>query len=410
MEDGGAVWQLAAALAGASTPVDVAVAVAEEGAAAAGASFANLAVVGRDGQAWLIHAPTLELTTAERWSTLDLEQSTPITDAITGCSPVLLGRFDDIAARYPSLAADTKTAHLEATASLPLVSADGDALGAMGLGWATPQSFTAEEVRRLAAIAEVVAAALDRTASHELEIEREQAREAEDAQLLQDVFLPRTLPEVAALEVAAVYLPASEAAMGGDWYDVFEHARGTTMLVIGDVAGHGLQAAAVMAHLRNAVRAYAVTDGTPAALMDNLNRMLCRFEPDETATAVVMLWDPMTRTLRWTNAGHLPILRCRPDVVDYVETEAASPLLGADPDGRYEEHSKTMRQDTTLLAFTDGLVEYDRNADVGLAALREMVGELDDLAPGPLCDAVLQWRLDLGALEDDICVLAIRVA
>lgn len=410
MGDGREVWQLAAALAGASTPVDVAVAVAEEGAAAAGASFANLAVVGRDGRAWLIHAPTLELSTAERWSTLDLEQSTPITDAITRGAPVLLGRFEDIAARYAWLAEDTKTARLEATASLPLASADGDALGAMGLGWATPQSFTDEEVRRLAAIAEVVAAALDRTASHELEIEREQAREAEDAQLLQDVFLPRTLPTVAALEIAAVYLPAREAAMGGDWYDVFEHADATTMLVIGDVAGHGLQAAAVMAHLRNAVRAYAVTDDAPAAVMNNLNRMLCRFEPDETATAVVMMWDPTSRTLRWTSAGHLPMLRCRPDEVDYIETATASPLLGADPDARYTEQSKTMRPDTTVLAFTDGLVEYDRNADVGLAALREMVATVDDLAPGPLCDAVLQWRIDLGALEDDICVLAIRVA
>ena len=167
--------------------------------------------------------------------------------------------------------ADTLAAGLSATASLPLASASGVILGAAGFGWPVVQDFGIEQVRRLDLIAHMAAQALDRANLYEAERERALSRERDDAQLFQDACLPRTLPQGISLEVAATYLPASDAAMGGDWYDVFPVEDGMC-LVIGDVTGHGLQSAATMAQLRNTVRAYAIEDPSPARVLTRLNR------------------------------------------------------------------------------------------------------------------------------------------
>ncbi len=193
-----------------------------------------------------------------------------------------------------------------ATASLPLASASGVILGAAGFGWPVVQDFGIEQVRRLDLIAHMAAQVLDRANLYEAERERALSRERDDAQLFQDACLPRTLPQGNSLEVAATYLPASDAAMGGDWYDVFPVEDGMC-LVIGDVTGHGLQSAATMAQLRNTVRAYAIEDPSPARVLTRLNRMMCRLEPGKHATAIVAVWDERSGTIpaikRWSSAN-----------------------------------------------------------------------------------------------------------
>ena len=402
------IWELATALSGAVTPLDVAVALAEQGAAAAGAQFANMAVC-EGGRTWVIHSGTLDPDAADRWADLG-DTSTPLTDAIDRQAPVLLESLDEIADRYPHLGADTAAAGLASTASLPLLSADGSAGGATGFGWSQPQHFGDEQRRRLDLIAQMAASALERAQLHQRRDEVDRQREKADAQLLQDIFLPRDLPDVEHLEIAAVYLPASDAAMGGDWYDAFP-VDGGTCFVVGDVAGHGLQAAAVMAQLRNAARAYAVEHQSPAQVLTQLNRLLCRLEPTETATIIVLTWDPKLEMIVRANAGHPPILRCRTGEFDYLHPTDPGPLLGADPSTSYDTELKKLRPGTTLLFYTDGLIEQ-RGASLtdGMEALRTFVEQLDDLSPKALCDAVLDWRLEYGRREDDICMLAVRLA
>jgi serine phosphatase RsbU (regulator of sigma subunit) len=288
--------------------------------------------------------------------------------------------------------------------------ADGTAGGAAGFAWAERQSFDGDQVRLLDLISRMAASALERAVLHQHHLDRGKVREAEQAQLLQDIFLPPAMPEIEHLEAAAIYLPASDAAMGGDWYDVFPIDSGSCF-VIGDVGGHGLQAAAVMAQLRNAARAYAVEHSDPAHVMAQLNHMLCQLEPTEIASAMVVMWDPKREAIVRANAGHPPILRCRPGEFSFLESENPGTLLGADPSSTYEAEVKQLRPGTTLLFYTDGLVEHrGEPLDEGMETLRAFVETLRDLSPRAVCDAVLDWRLGYGRREDDICVLAVRLA
>ena len=403
-------WELAAALSGATGPVDVAIAVAEVAAAAASASFANLAAFDEGPSLWLIHGAALADDAAERWATLDVSASTPLTDAVRTGRPVYLATIDEIANGYPALVDDTKGAGLAATASLPLNAADGRRLGAIGFGWAEAQTFDTAQRRRLEMISWVASSALERAGLHQASLDVGRLREEADARLIQEVFLPRTLPEVPGLEIAALYLPASDAPMGGDWYDVF-NAGDDTVFVVGDIAGHGLGPAAMMAQLRNATRAYAVEDGAPSAVLTRLNHLMCDLEPDQTATAIAMRWNASHQELTWASAGHLPILRCRPGEFGFLDPSDHGPVLGADEGITYPEATKILRPGTTLLVFTDGLIERRRmHIDDDLADLQAFVESLDDLAPRVVCDAVLTWRDERGPREDDVCVLAVRVA
>jgi serine phosphatase RsbU (regulator of sigma subunit) len=404
------IWRLATALAAAVAPSDVAAALAEQGAAAAGASFSNMAVLTLATQrVRVVHGSVMDPTIAARWEEFELSEPNPLCEAMRSRRAVLIESIDELGRRYPDLVADTTAASIGATASYPLFSAAGLVLGAVGFGWPTSQIFGSSQVRNLDLVANLAAQALERAILTERENERASTRERADAQLLQEAFLPRSLPTTDTLDVAAVYLPASDAAMGGDWYDVFPVAGGTC-LVIGDVAGHGVQSAAVMGQLRNTVRAYAVEDPSPARVLTRLNRMMCRLHPGEYATAIVAVWDEERGTLLRCNAGHPPVLRCRTGEFEFLAPAPGGRLLGVSPDWIYQERLKVLRPGTTMLFYTDGLIERrGQELHDGMHAFREFVEGLEDLSPHAICDQVLQWRRTQGRLEDDVCLLAARL-
>jgi serine phosphatase RsbU (regulator of sigma subunit) len=404
------VWRLATALSGAASSEDVALALAEEGAAAAGASFSNMAMLEAETKrVRVVHGSVLNRRIAARWAEFHLNDQTPLCEAMLSGRAVLLPSAEAVGERYPNLLAETVAASLSATASLPLRTPGGGCLGAIGFGWRRPQAFGPKQIRRLDLIAHMAAQALDRALLHERERGRPSAREQAEAHLLQEAFLPRVLPQTGSLGLAAAYLPARDAAMGGDWYDAFP-VDGGLCLVIGDVAGHGLRSAAVMAQLRNAVRAYADEDPSPERVLTRLNRMLCRLEPDETATAIVAVWNAEAGTIVRSNAGHPPVLRCRVEKTDYLPATGGRLVLGVDPDWVYPAQTKVLREGTTLLFYTDGLVETrDRGIEEGMEDLRTFVGGLPDLSPQALCDRVLEWRLKAARREDDMCLLAARL-
>ncbi len=157
------LWRWMSALAEASTPRDVALAVAEAGSDAADASFANLALLDPDND-WVrvVHGSSLDQDIADRWDEFPLSAQTPLCEAMQTGRPVLLGSPQVIGERYPNLLADTLAASLMATASLPLHGASGSPLGAAGFAWDRPQSFSVDQVNRLDLIARLAAQALDR--------------------------------------------------------------------------------------------------------------------------------------------------------------------------------------------------------------------------------------------------------
>ncbi|PWW25031.1 serine phosphatase RsbU (regulator of sigma subunit) [Geodermatophilus normandii] len=218
------------------------------------------------------------------------------------------------------------------------------------------------------------------------------------------------------LQVAVRYRPAvSQDLVGGDWYDAFDRPDGATVLVIGDVAGHGVEAAAAMAQLRSAVRtlAYDSPDG-PAGTLDRVDRVLAGLHVGTLATALVGHLLPRAdgapgSLLRWSSAGHLPpLVLGTDDRVRLLETPPER-LLGADELAVRSDHETVLCPGETLVLVTDGLVEVGRRGiDEGLAAAADALSGLAALSPDALCDRLLT-RVLPERTDDDVAVLAVRV-
>ncbi len=405
------MWRFAAALSGAVSTKDVALAVADDGPSATGADFASFAMVDpRARRIWLTTTAGLVPEVARRWQDLALDATTPLGAALLSRRPVFRpGTDPDADGVYPGTAGDRELAGFHATAALPLLDDSGDPIGGIGLAWNDVQRFDDAHVDRLSLFAQAVSQATRRALLFEHECGNPSAVDQAQVRLLQDAFLPRELPTTPGLEVAAAHVPARGAPMGGDWYDVFA-VDDATCLVVGDVAGHGVKEAAVMAQLRNAIRAFAVEGTTPARILARVNRALCLLEPEATASAVVAIWDPSSGYLLRASAGHPPVLRCRKGEFEFLPQPAHHVLLGAVPSAVYRNVPKLMRSGTTLLFFTDGLVERrDASLDEAMGDLLVFVSALDDLAPGAVCDAVVEWRHEQAAQEDDVCLMAVRI-
>ncbi|MEX0789289.1 MAG: PP2C family protein-serine/threonine phosphatase, partial [Actinomycetota bacterium] len=230
----------------------------------------------------------------------------------------------------------------------------------------------------------------------------------DEAETLQRSILPARLPKLPGLETAARYLPAELGIeVGGDWYDILELDSGLIAVVVGDVVGRGLAAAGIMGQLCHAVRAYALEDPSPAAVLSRLNRFIETTGDEPFATAVFAVFDPKRGTLRVANAGHPPPLMMNGDGSAQFLKQASGPPIGAVTDNVYKEEVSSLTPGSRLLLYTDGLVEDRRTALAdGLEKLRLAAQK----APADIeqfCDYVLE-RLSKGRdLQDDIAVLAI---
>ncbi|MFC6833937.1 SpoIIE family protein phosphatase [Streptomyces goshikiensis] len=239
--------------------------------------------------------------------------------------------------------------------------------------------------------------------------EAESAERNRLALQLQHAIMPPTPAAIEApgMRIGVRYRPAeTESLVGGDWYDTVVLPSGLILLSVGDVAGHGIEAATGMVVLRNALRGLAVTGAGPGQLLSWLNTVTHHLAKHVTATAVCGIFDPSTRVMRWARAGHLP-----PVLVRQGEAGAfpliEGLLLGALPDVRYVEREVRLEPDDTLLMFTDGLVER-RDSSV-----QDSLGHLVQAAAAGAGD--LDARLDRLLAEsrsdtdDDTCVIGIQV-
>ncbi len=239
------------------------------------------------------------------------------------------------------------------------------------------------------------------------------SREHRIADELQRSLLPPPDVQAEALQIAAYYRAGVEGTqVGGDWYDVIELGAGRTALVLGDVMGRGVRAAAVMGQLRSATRAYARLDLPPADVLEHLDGVVRDLGEDQIVTCVYAVYDPHEQVLTYANAGHLPPLVRRPDGTVQRLDDADGPPLGTAV-GSLVERRVALEPGSVLLLYTDGLVERrDSDIDTGVDALVGLLHE-QPLGDGARLDPSLPTRLVDGMLpdgpDDDVAVLAARV-
>jgi anti-sigma regulatory factor (Ser/Thr protein kinase) len=226
---------------------------------------------------------------------------------------------------------------------------------------------------------------------------------------LQRSLMPDKLPPVPGVEVSTRYRAAMvPGGVGGDWYDVFALSRGEIALAIGDVMGHGIGAAAMMAQVRTGLRAYAQDGHSPAQVVERLNRLAMSLDPSRMTTLAYITVDLDRERLCMVNAGHLPPLVRHPGgEVEFLPLEGDVPL-GVAPATRYHEREIELRAGSTLVLVTDGAVEVrGESLDAGLERLRALVGREKRLER--LTEAVARGDARGRAATDDVAVLAARL-
>ncbi|MEV7569563.1 SpoIIE family protein phosphatase [Streptomyces tanashiensis] len=288
--------------------------------------------------------------------------------------------------------------HIGSARLVPLV-ARGQVLGAITVTrLKTREPFDAQDC---VLIDEVVA-----RAALNIDNARLYTTQREAALTLQRSLTNNELPDVTGLELTGRYLPASSHDVGGDWFDAIALPGGRTGLVIGDVMGHGIHAAAVMGQLRTAVRTLARHDIPPARMLGSLDAVVADLGEDEMATCVYAVHDPDTGGWVIARAGHPPPAVATPDgTITFLDGPPGTPLGTGAHDFGTEEVA--LPGGGLLVLYTDGLIEArDRDLDQGMRQLAEALRPLDRPLD-TLCDEVLV-RLLAGSAQDDVAMLLAR--
>jgi serine phosphatase RsbU (regulator of sigma subunit) len=248
------------------------------------------------------------------------------------------------------------------------------------------------------AIADALSRAVQHDSDHDLVI------------FVQHSLLASALPELPGVRLGASYLPAEDRyGIGGDWYDAMPLADGRIMLIVGDVAGHGLEAAIAMGQVRSAARALAPAY-QPAGLLAALDQFMCDTFEEPLATASAAIIDPADRSLRYCLAGHPPPLLREPGGSVRTLGQAGGVLLGLGIRDR-PERVVSFAPGSSLVLFTDGLVERrDEDIDAGIARLADALRPAPPPDPAQLCDTLVRQSVARNGREDDAAVLCAFLA
>jgi anti-sigma regulatory factor (Ser/Thr protein kinase)/putative methionine-R-sulfoxide reductase with GAF domain len=288
---------------------------------------------------------------------------------------------------------------IQSLLGVPMV-IEGGLIGVLHVGSLHTRTFTEHDVAVLQLAAARAAAAIEHARlSQALE------REHRVAMLLQRSLLPKRLPQPIGVRVTGRYLPA-RAEVGGDWYDVIELPGGRIGIAIGDVVGHGLDAAALMGQLRTALHAYAIEGHGPAKTLGLVDRFLQESRDDAMATAAYAIFDIGTGRLTLASAGHLPPLLIRAGGCTPLPVVPAAPL-GVLSYGACQEHEIVLAEGEMVILYTDGLVERRGvPIDDGIALLAQTVCEAT--SPDDVCERAVRAMVPPEGLRDDVAVIALH--
>ena len=389
--------QLAQELSAVSTVEQVARVVTTTGRDVLGAEFANIAVVDPERRRLgIVHSPPLPVEMMERYSQISLSDDLPLAHAVTRGETILVPDLATMQDLYPHIVDDTVAAGLGSTASIPLFRSDRSVAGAVGVGWRSPLEFTPIVRSVLTTVSEMCAQALDRS---QLGDARTQFVRSLQYALLSSI------PQREGLDIAAEYIAANDAlGFGGDWYDFIHLSPTRTALVVGDICGHGIEAAARMTQIRGAINALVRIHS------NQLGRVFERAEQQLdldgfVATISVHVIDIDTNTISYASAGHPPAL-----LIDDVGQPTFLELGRRRVLGLGGPVPETARVDfapgSILVAYTDGLVEQRHDFDQGQRWLSETVQSAGDRTVREISSAVAS-TIAVNA-PDDIAYTVIR--
>jgi hypothetical protein len=370
--------------------------VALRAATCVGADYANFALLDRgDGRTIrLFHSLALHPSIAHRYDEFDLDAPFPIAAAVRTGEVVVLSGAGDYAARFPEMWADTVAAGMTATVSVPLIRADGSSIGALGFAWSLPPEFDVALQCALGALGELCTEI----------IERSEVYEAEHRMISElHLRLLGALPRVSGLATAARYLAADYSELvGGDWYEGSVLDDGRLVIVVGDVCGHGLGAAADMALVRGMITALLVDGVAVGDVFARVSKVLVRRVEDILATAALVVVDPTQSELTYATAGHPPPLLVDPAGTVILLDAAKGPMLGVSTTRHIAATSGAR-----LVMYTDGLVERrDRTFDAGIAEMAAVMSSPDAPDdPDKMIDVLIHALIGDDRHTDDIAVL-----
>jgi serine phosphatase RsbU (regulator of sigma subunit) len=288
------------------------------------------------------------------------------------------------------------------------ISVGGRNLAVLSVGDGDPGRLREAEVDLAVDLGRRGASALERARLWQAS-QRQLEAEHHIVELLQRSIVPDALPDLEGVAVAAAYRPAErDVDVGGDWYDAFVAPAGAIVIAVGDVAGHGMQAASLMGRVRNALRAYAIEDTDPASVLLRLHTLLRAQDAAEMVTAFVARFDPATRVLTWSRAGHPPPLVVGPEGrAHFLDAVNGAPLGAmARP---YRSAEAQLPPGSLVVCYTDGLIERrDRILDDGLAWLEARVCQHVNDEVEILCNKLVDDPFVPHPAPDDVCVLALR--
>ncbi|MET7617344.1 SpoIIE family protein phosphatase [Streptomyces sp. NPDC005408] len=330
----------------------------------------------------------------DRFDGVALDARLPGVETLTTGRPMFFESMERLSDAYPGIPMD---ANVGARAFLPLI-ASGRPVGSCILGFDQPRGFSPEERTVLTALAGLIAQALQRAQRYDTE--------AAVARGLQAALLPHRLPVLDQVETVARYLPGTQGMeVGGDWYDVVETDRGLA-LVIGDVQGHGVSAAATMGQLRSAVRAFALSGHDPQEVMSGTNRLLIDLDPGQFASCCYVDLDPVTGAAQAVRAGHpQPLLRHADGRTEVLDLRGGV-VLGVDMAASYPITELRLAQGDVLALFTDGLVEQPGiDIDLGIERLRASLAEVGPSSLAGTADRLMNEARQATDRPDDIALL-----
>jgi serine phosphatase RsbU (regulator of sigma subunit) len=316
-----------------------------------------------------------------------------------GRKPVVLNEVNEASVLNPIL----RDFGVRRLLGVPVYGSQG-LLGVLHVGSLMARTFTPDDTRRL----EGAAAAIGQRLSERTEDDAHLA-----ALALQRSLLPAAPPSIDGLDIAVRYLPA-EGDLGGDWYDIFTLPSGQVGFVMGDVEGHGLRSAVAMGRLRSALRAYALVYGDPAEVLHRLDRKLCYFEREISATVVYAVSKPPFDLMTICNAGHpAPLIAQRGQPFAEIAKVSAGLLLGLDPEQPRRSENIPLSPGAALAFYTDGLVDRRKapgqhtDPDIErLELVRRAFVAGDDAETA--CSRIIAEGLGDDSVEDDVALLVLR--
>ncbi|MFH8800733.1 SpoIIE family protein phosphatase [Streptomyces sp. NPDC017936] len=335
----------------------------------------------------------------ERLDGLSLDTSfTPAGRAMDSGTPEFFSDTEEMRRASPEA---PRISDKQAWAFLPLI-ISGRPVGICILSYDRPHVFPAEERAVMASLAGLIAQALDRARLYDTKHEL--------AHGLQQALLPRALPVVAGLRVAARYLPATRGMdIGGDFYDVLRLGDNAAAAVIGDVQGHNVAAAALMGQVRTGVHAHAALGTAPGSVLSRTNRLLIDLAPDLFTSCLYAHFDFVGGRVTLASAGHPPPLLRLPGHGTRPLDVTPGPLLGIDPDAEFPGTEIPLTPGLMLAFYTDGLIETPGvDLDDAIAGLAGLLTQADDRDLDRLVDDLLDKARTTGQRTDDIALLVLR--